>query len=77
MDDYLSCQCGNETDFVEITIAKFATDQQGERGEKLSEQISYACNKCQVIVQVEQPEKDDENEEDESNTDDNKANDTD
>ena len=60
MDKDLSCQCGNEIEFIAITTVKFACDSKGEKTTKLNEQTIYECYQCKSIVQVEQPDEDNE-----------------
>jgi len=46
----LRCECGNEYDFYSVTTASFIVDAEGNREEKLDENIHYYCLDCDKEV---------------------------
>jgi len=48
----LSCECGNESEFIEETLTSFTIDAQGNREEKVEETTRYFCTKCNEEVEI-------------------------
>jgi len=48
----LSCECGNEFNFIERTVVEFYVDGEGNRDEKITEDTEYLCGECQEFAEI-------------------------
>lgn len=48
----LSCECGNETDFLEVTLISFNVDGEGNREDKITEDTKFECRVCGEPAEV-------------------------
>lgn len=48
----LSCNCGNETEFTELTTTDFSVDAEENREDKINETTEYRCRNCGESAEV-------------------------